>query len=207
MTIYNKRPQSSLYRKIHEQHYGPIPKEDNGRSYEIHHIDGNSHNNDPKNLIAVTLQEHYNLHYKQGDYNACKLIGSKLNLPPEEMCDLQSKAQRKKVLEGTHNLQRRSDGSSVSLDLVRSGKHPFLRRPDGSSVTSDRVKNGTHHLLSRGNKHPKYLHTVYTFRNKYTGEVISATYYEFRIRFNLDPGNVRRMLKNPNKSCGGWQII
>ena len=29
------------YRKIYEKVYGPIPREDNGRSFEIHHIDGN----------------------------------------------------------------------------------------------------------------------------------------------------------------------
>ena len=64
MSIYQQnRTPSRIYRKIYEDHYGPIPKEENGRSYEIHHLDGNSNNNDPKNLIAVTLQEHYNIHY------------------------------------------------------------------------------------------------------------------------------------------------
>ena len=61
------------YRKIYENHYGPIPKEENGRSYEIHHLDGNHHNNDPKNLKAVRIQEHYDIHYSQGDWSACLL--------------------------------------------------------------------------------------------------------------------------------------
>ena len=58
---------TNKYRKIYESHNGPIPKEDNGRSYEIHHIDGNHFNNDPSNLKAVSIQEHYDIHYSQGD--------------------------------------------------------------------------------------------------------------------------------------------
>ena len=50
------------HRKIYERYNGSIPD-----GYEIHHIDGNHKNNDPKNLKAVTMQEHYNIHYQQGD--------------------------------------------------------------------------------------------------------------------------------------------
>ena len=46
MNIYSE----TNYRKIYEQHYGPIPKDTDGRSYEIHHIDGNHNNNDINNL-------------------------------------------------------------------------------------------------------------------------------------------------------------
>jgi len=67
MRIYSHK----FYRKIYEQHHGPIPVESDGRTYEIHHIDGDHNNNDPGNLKAVTVKEHYNIHYAQGDYNAC----------------------------------------------------------------------------------------------------------------------------------------
>jgi len=36
---------TTKYRKIYEQHNGPIPK-----GMDIHHIDGNHANNDPNNL-------------------------------------------------------------------------------------------------------------------------------------------------------------
>ena len=39
-----------IYRTIYENHFGPIPKDSDGRSYEIHHIDGNNKNDDLKNL-------------------------------------------------------------------------------------------------------------------------------------------------------------
>lgn len=62
------------YRKIWEEAYGPIPKDKEGRSYEIHHIDGNRENNSLKNLICLSVQEHYKLHFKQGDEAACHAI-------------------------------------------------------------------------------------------------------------------------------------
>ena len=62
------------YRKIYENHIGTIPREATGRTYEIHHIDGNHTNNDPTNLTAVTLQEHNDIHYAQGDYPASMIM-------------------------------------------------------------------------------------------------------------------------------------
>lgn len=53
------------YRKIWEDNFGPIPKDENGRSYEIHHKDGNTENNDLSNLMCVSIKEHYDIHYKQ----------------------------------------------------------------------------------------------------------------------------------------------
>jgi len=49
------------YRKVYESYYGAIPKDSNGRSYEIHHVDGNHDNNNISNLKLVTIEEHYNI--------------------------------------------------------------------------------------------------------------------------------------------------
>ena len=81
MTIYSKnRTPSRIYRKIYEDNYGPIPKDQEGRSYEIHHIDGNHKNNDINNLIAVTMKDHYDIHYAQGDYGSCYLMALKMSM-------------------------------------------------------------------------------------------------------------------------------
>ena len=208
MSIYQKsRPQSKTYRKIYEDHFGPIPIEPNGRSYEIHHRDGNSNNNDPMNLVALSLQEHYDIHYQQEDYLACRFIAGKLGKSPDEMFSLRSRAERKKVADKSHNLLKRSDGSSVTGDRVKIGNHPFLTRPDGTSLSKDRVTAGTNPFAFKGKAHPKYLPTIYRFKNKLTGEIIDATYYDFRSRFNLDPSNLRRILSDPSKSTLGWQVI
>jgi hypothetical protein len=153
------------YRRIYEHHYGQIPKDETGRKYEIHHIDGKRSNNDPNNLIAVSIKEHYDIHYSQGDWSACLKISGHIQITPEEKSELSRKAayerlaagvhhfldkeaatkrNLKRVKNGTHPFLRRADGTSRTSDRVKDGTNPFLKRPDGTSVASDRVKNGTH---------------------------------------------------------------
>lgn len=79
------------YRKFWEKHYGPIPKDELGRKYEIHHIDGNRKNNNIQNLKCLSIQEHYDLHKEQGDWMACYKIRLRLNLTLEEQLDLNKK--------------------------------------------------------------------------------------------------------------------
>lgn len=95
---------TNKYRKIYEHHIGPIPKEENGRSVEVHHIDGNRQNNDPGNLIALTLQDHFDVHRKQGDLAACVLMGIKLNLSPDDLTDMNRQQNLQRVINGTHHL-------------------------------------------------------------------------------------------------------
>ena len=120
------------YRKIYENHIGPIPYEPNGRTYDIHHIDGNRSNNDPLNLVALSIQDHYDLHYKQKDYGACLLISRKLSLSPSELSYISSQTQKARVENGTH---------------------PWQTRPDGTNLQIDRIANGTHHCHNNLN-HP-----------------------------------------------------
>jgi len=157
----------SNYRKIYKQHYGKIPKDQDGRSYEIHHIDGDHGNDSPDNLKAITIQEHYHIHYTQGDYGACRSIIVRMNKTPEEISAAVSELNKKQVQEGTHVFMRRSDGSSMASDRVANGTHELLGgeiqrktqnqkvidgihnfqfRSDGSSLSADRVANGSHHF-------------------------------------------------------------
>lgn len=96
---------TNKYRKIYEKHYGPIPKDENNRSYEIHHLDKNHQNNNPLNLIAVTIQEHYNLHYAQGNLGACYKIARRMEMSPEELSNLAREIAKKLLSEGRHNFQ------------------------------------------------------------------------------------------------------
>lgn len=48
----NRSTSMSIYRRLYEQAHGPIPKDKQGRSYEIHHIDGNRKNNPVYKYIA-----------------------------------------------------------------------------------------------------------------------------------------------------------
>jgi hypothetical protein len=111
---------------VYIKHYGSIPVDSNGRKYEIHHIDGNHNNNDPSNLKAVTIQEHYDIHKAQGDYRACIQIARKMKLSAEELSELNSRIQR---------------------EYVESGKHHFLGGKIQKQNANERVKNRTHHFL------------------------------------------------------------
>ena len=158
------------YRKIYEKHVGPIPREQNGRSYEIHHIDGNRANNSVDNLKAVTIQEHYDIHYLQEDWAACVRIGAKMKLSPAELStaahnhnlkmvkegthpwlgsDFASARNAKLIEEGTHNFLGGAVQSKMNRARLNNGTHPFMKKIDGTSLATERVKNGTHPLTRR----------------------------------------------------------
>jgi hypothetical protein len=160
---------SCPHRRIYENHYGPIPIDRNGRTYDIHHRDGNHSNNEPANLVAVTIEDHYAIHESQGDVRACLIMAQRMGKSPEEIRRLaklahnkrveagtanlvggkiQSASNQRRLSNGTHHLLKRPDGSSVSSDCVKAEKHNFLRRPDGSSQSKDtqqrQLLKGTH---------------------------------------------------------------
>lgn len=67
------------YREIWKNENGAIPKDSDGVSYEIHHIDGNRKNNAIDNLKCVSIEEHFNIHISQGDLSAAMRILTKIN--------------------------------------------------------------------------------------------------------------------------------
>ena len=62
------------YRQIWIDHHGDIPKDKDGNTYHIHHLDGDRTNNDISNLIAVTQEDHYKIHFFQRDFGAAALL-------------------------------------------------------------------------------------------------------------------------------------
>ena len=89
--------------KVWKKHHGAIPKDADGRSYEIHHIDGNPKNNSIENLICVSINEHYNIHLNQQDYGGAFLIARRMKIKPENLSET-IKLQMKLLVElGKHN--------------------------------------------------------------------------------------------------------
>lgn len=66
------------YRKIYKEFHGKIPIDENGVVFDIHHIDGDRKNNSIENLLALSIDDHYKVHFQQGDYTACLLILNRL---------------------------------------------------------------------------------------------------------------------------------
>ena len=84
------------YRKIWKEVNGQIPIDEFGRTYEIHHIDGNRKNNDISNLQCVSIEEHYKIHIDQKDYGSAFIIAQRMNLSLEEMKLLTEKMAKSK---------------------------------------------------------------------------------------------------------------
>jgi hypothetical protein len=126
MTIYT----SKNYRKIYEQHYGPIPKDSDGRTYEIHHIDGDRNNNDPSNLLCISIQEHYDIHYQQGDWAACLVMAGRMKISPQLKSELSRKAQLNLVEQGIHPSSRRTSSDftpewRANISAAKKGKQTW----------------------------------------------------------------------------------
>lgn len=47
------------HRKIWKEANGPIPLDEFGRSYHIHHIDGDPTNNELSNLLCLSPNDHF----------------------------------------------------------------------------------------------------------------------------------------------------
>jgi hypothetical protein len=171
-----------MHRKIWESAFGTIPKDDTGRSYEIHHIDKNHNNNALENLKLVTIEEHFNIHFQQGDHGACWAIAKRMNVSVEDSKKIQSimakqlarkriekgthnfnsqlskETQAKRIEEGTHNFQG-EQGSLNAIQrnkkLVELGKHPWageLGKKHNKELSLLRVEKGTHNF--QGNSNP-----------------------------------------------------
>ena len=135
------------HRKIYEKYYGPIPKDSDGRSFEVHHIDGNHFNNDPDNLKLVTIQEHYDIHYSQGDWAACLIMSYRMNTPPAVKSELSKKCQRQLVDAGKHHWQ----GPENNRRLIEQGIHPFLDKDAARERNRKRIKQGNHNFTGDSN--------------------------------------------------------
>ena len=136
----------SIYRHIYVIHYGPIPRDEKDRTYDIHHIDGNHENNNPNNLTALSIQEHYNIHLAQYDFSACLKMSDRMKISVEEKSRLARQAALARVENGTHNFldKEAAESSRIrGLQRAKEGTCPFL---NGDNVR-ERVRNGTHHLL------------------------------------------------------------
>lgn len=144
-----------MHRKIYIENYGPIPKELNGRSYDIHHIDNNHANNNPLNLKAVTIGEHYNIHYQQEDWGACFMIAKRLKKSPKEISELSRKYAFKRLNEGTHHFLNKENAKQRAIKKMQEGTHPFFLNNFQKKNNLKRMQEGTHHFIGLSKKRVK----------------------------------------------------
>jgi hypothetical protein len=136
------------YRQIYKECYGDIPMDDQGRTFDIHHIDGNRKNNDPKNLVALSLEEHYDVHYRQGDFQACHRIAGRFDNSKELLSELASKFNAIKVANRTHHFLGGEISRKNNARRVEEGTHNFLDGDWASERELKKIREGTHRFCS-----------------------------------------------------------
>lgn len=145
------------YRKIYEEHYGPIPKDTDGRTYEIHHADGDHNNNELSNLVLLSIQEHYDEHFSRGDWYACSMIATRMKKTPAELSYICSMLAKKQVADGTHPWQGSEKAREREIKKVKNGTHAWQksnhqkelairRAAEGTLPGQIAAKNGTHNF-------------------------------------------------------------
>lgn len=184
------------YRKLWINTYGPIPVDEDGFSYEIHHIDGNHNNNDIHNLKLVTIKEHLDIHLRQEDWFAASLIAKRLGLGPDYTSNLQAGKKRPGVggvkkgnipwnrgkancfsQETILKFQNTRKGKrygppKISDDECRNILHIFNLRPE-LKLANTKSKNGkiiTYERAFAKTYHKKYLITEVQMYNIITGK-------------------------------------
>ncbi len=61
-------------------------------------------------------------------------------------------------------------------------------------------------IKQRGPNHPKFDHTIYTFKNLDTNEIFTGTAWDLGIKFNLKQNSITRMVRKERKSYKNWII-
>lgn len=152
----------TIYRKIYEKNFGPIPIDDMGRTYEIHHRDGNRANNDINNLQCISIQEHYDIHLSQNDYAASLMIKNRMEISPEEKSKAATDFNINRMKDKSHPFLRpevRKKNLEAQNRMLLDGTHPFLDSENQSrkakKASMERISNGTHHFCD-SEFHRKY---------------------------------------------------
>jgi hypothetical protein len=215
----------NIYRKIYEMNYGPIPKDKHGRTYEIHHIDGDHNNNNISNLKCVSIEEHYAIHYAQGDWAACLLISDRMNVSPleksklakeqfknglnpfidflsqKQLSERSSKANRTRVNNKTHNFL---GDKNPSHDRVKNGTHNWQDREKARERQLIKILDGSHNLP--GKNHHQHDCTIYEFIHVDTKQIVKMTRNELIKKYNVSSQNLYHVIKGNRKRANGWSL-
>jgi hypothetical protein len=208
--IKNKRTKVN-YRKIYEATFGPIPHDEFGRRYDIHHIDGDHNNNDISNLVALPITEHYKIHYDQKDWGACYFMAIRINTDTKEVAELARRYQlslgenhpakkyNRNAWKGEKNPSKTEKNRQANREYQLSLKenHP-LRSTEYRKRQSEKMS---------GKNNIKFDPTIFVWHNLSTGEEVKMTKFDFCKTHNVPDWSVRRFLAGTYKNARGWIAI
>ncbi len=201
------------YRKIYEDHYGEIPKDELGRTYDIHHIDGNRSNNSIYNLKAVSLKEHWNIHIMQQEYDAANLIAKRMEI---EMYSGYKRPEHSKNMMGINNPMfgkyRENNPNYGKKRLIQSEKLKGRKRIPFSNEWKTNISNGLKGLFVGDKnvmKNPEVLKKLYKKVNQFdlAGHYIKTwdSIKEAGEFLNIDRGRISNCCSGKRyKTAGGF---
>ena len=148
------------YRKIWEAEYGEIPKDEEGRSFEIHHIDGDRNNNSIENLKCISIKEHYEIHLKQGDFASAAFIKQKMGRPLSGWKHSEETKRKISSMGGgmkgkKHSEETKQKMSEARMGIVFSDEHK-------TKLSEAKLKNPTNYWLGKSRKGMKQSHPIHT---------------------------------------------
>lgn len=134
------------YRKIYEQHNGPIPK-----GFHVHHKDMNHANNHPTNLEALSPDEHAKKHGFLNNFIMSQSTASerarKANKKPENRSRMsesmrKSDAHRKSILKRSQNpVWRENVSLACKITAKNRATSPWNKGKVGCYKLSETTKN------------------------------------------------------------------
>ena len=95
--------------------------------------------------MAVSVQEHYDIHYKQGDHGACQKIALRMGMTSDELSEIATKSNLRRSANGTNPFLGGEIQRKTQRRLVEEGTHIFL----GGAIQKKLIENGTHHFLNK----------------------------------------------------------
>lgn len=215
------------YRKIYEHHHGPIPKDETGRSYHVHHKDGRRTNNSPDNLVALSLQEHYDIHYAQGDWAAAMKLASTMGKSKEEVAEIARLQGIDAYQKGTSALckinEQRKDHTVYKWKNRKTGEvletttHDLAKMCGQKAGPFTRVINGEIQSFkswmrydreyNRTITNSRYDPTIYKWINESSGEEMSATISELSKLCNSPSTYLSAITRGRRKIHKGWRLV
>ena len=202
---------TNKYRKIYENHHGKIPVDVNGKKFHIHHIDGNNKNNNPNNLIALSEEDHYLIHLKQGNYGAASRLAKRKFVTTIERSKLARLSMLKRMsssdyinpskLDYVRKKQSESAKKRWSLD-DGSRKDMFYKNMNSSDAKIKKIE-------TRNKKSP-----VYHLINVVSGIEVQMTRYDFiknifdgKLTYFNDLIPDKKTGKSRKKTVKGWKLL
>jgi hypothetical protein len=185
------------YIKIYKQHHGEIPRDSQGRSYDIHHIDGDCTNNDISNLVALSIEEHYNLHREQGDWGAVFALAKRLDVSQQEKSEIARNS----------NLARAKAGTHWSQIASKDGTHHFQNSEYQKKLSQVSLSKGTHSsqqlwTCEKCGKTGKHMVNYHRYHGDNCGEVSAS-----QGRVWVNNGSVSKMINEEDLNSflnEGW---